>query len=217
MWRLSVISECTPSIPSLTIGGSAVESTKSLGVHITEDLSWTHSTASLAKNAKRASTTPANWEERGPQLPIMCSFNRGTAESILTSCLTGWFGNSFATNHRSLQQDKSAREITGASLSSLLDLYNTHQACQAISIVCPPTFHTTFPVPCLQGEGPGASMTPPADWETALSNRLSGYWTPFPLYQLPLLKKTHTHTHSSHFTLHKEYYCISCTDTATSF
>lgn len=143
--------QSAPSIPSLTIGGSAVESTKSLGVHITEELSWTHSTASLAKNAKHASTAPANWEERGPQLPIMCSFNRGTAESILTSCLTGWFGNSFAANHRSLKRIvNTAREITGASLSSLLDLYNTHQACQAISIVCQSThlsYNFSSPLP----------------------------------------------------------------------
>lgn len=211
--------QSAPSIPSLTIGGSAVESTKSLGVHITL-LSWTHSTASLAKNAKHASTTPANWEERGPQLPIMCSFNRGTAESILTSCLTGWFGNSFAANHRTLQRIvNTAREITGASLSSLLDLYNTHQACQAISIVCQSThlsYNFSSPLPSGRRswslhDSSSRLRNSFIQQAVRILNSLSSL--PAPHSQ----EDSHAHTHNSHFTLHKEYYCIGCTDTATSF
>ncbi|XP_023819873.1 putative nuclease HARBI1 [Oryzias latipes] len=48
--------------PPLTIEGAAVErvsSTKFLGVHFSEDLSWTTNTASLAKKAQQRSSAPA--------------------------------------------------------------------------------------------------------------------------------------------------------------
>ncbi len=83
--------------PPLTIDSSTVErvsSTKFLGVHITEDLTWTTNTMSLSKKAqqrlhflrwlKRASLPP----------PILTTFYRGTIESVLTSCITVWYGNS---------------------------------------------------------------------------------------------------------------------------
>ena len=63
--------------PPLTIQGAAVErvsSIKFLGVHISEDLSWTTNSAKL-KRAKAPS-------------PILNLFYRGTIESILSSCIT---------------------------------------------------------------------------------------------------------------------------------
>ncbi|KAK2880213.1 hypothetical protein Q8A73_022911 [Channa argus] len=57
----------------LTINGATVErvsSTKFLGVHITEDLSWTDNTAALAKkNHSSVSTSSANSEEPEPCPP----------------------------------------------------------------------------------------------------------------------------------------------------
>ncbi len=88
----------------LTIDSSTVErvsSTKFLGVHITEDLTWT--TMSLSKKAqqhlhflrrlKRASLPP----------PILTTFYRGTIESVLTSCITVWYGNCSAADRKTLQ------------------------------------------------------------------------------------------------------------------
>ncbi|KAL0199309.1 hypothetical protein M9458_007849, partial [Cirrhinus mrigala] len=82
--------------PPLTVDSSAVErvsSTKFLGVHITEDLIWTTNTMSLSKKAqqhlhflrrlKRASLPP----------PVLTTFYRETIESVLTSCITVWYGN----------------------------------------------------------------------------------------------------------------------------
>ncbi len=70
----------------LTINGATVErvsSTKFLGVHITEDLSWTNNTAALARKAQqRLYYSSANSRARAP--PIMCTFYKGTIESILT-------------------------------------------------------------------------------------------------------------------------------------
>uniref|UniRef100_A0A9J7Z4K7 Reverse transcriptase domain-containing protein n=1 Tax=Cyprinus carpio carpio TaxID=630221 RepID=A0A9J7Z4K7_CYPCA len=73
----------------LTINDATVErvsSTKFLGVHITEDLSWTINTAALAKKAQQRLLRKLR-RARAPA-PIMCTFYRGTIESILTSCIT---------------------------------------------------------------------------------------------------------------------------------
>ncbi len=74
-------------ISNLTIKGATVErvsSTKFLGVHITEDLSWTNNSVALAKKARSVSTSSANSEEPEPRPPIMCTFYRGIIESILS-------------------------------------------------------------------------------------------------------------------------------------
>ncbi len=89
--------------PPLTIDSSTVErvsSTKFLGVHITEDLTWTTNTMSLSKKAqqrlhflhrlKRASLPP----------PILTTFYRGTIESVLTSCITPADSERSCKDHR---------------------------------------------------------------------------------------------------------------------
>ena len=101
----------------------------------------------------------------------MCSFYRGIIESILTSCIIVWFGSCTAFNRRILQRRVSvAGKIIGASLPSLLDIYNTHLACKAT----PPIPHTASSVSCNLGEDTGASKPAPPDWVTALSIRLTG-------------------------------------------
>ncbi|KAF0036595.1 hypothetical protein F2P81_011907 [Scophthalmus maximus] len=90
--------------PPLTINGAAVErasSTKFLGVHISEDLSWTMHTASLAKKSQRCLYFLCKLKRaKAPQL-IMCSFYRGT---ILTSCITLWCGSCTSSNSKTLQR-----------------------------------------------------------------------------------------------------------------
>ncbi len=47
-----------------------------------------------------------------------------TVESILTGCITAWFGNSTAGNRRALQRVvRTARHIVGGKLPSLQDIY----------------------------------------------------------------------------------------------
>ncbi len=113
----------------LTINGTTVErvsSTKFLGVHITEDLSWTNNTAALAKKATTASLLPPQTQKSQSPAPIMCTFYRGTIESILTSCITVWYGACNASCRKSLQRIvRAAEKIVGVSLPSLQDIYNT--------------------------------------------------------------------------------------------
>ncbi|KAF0028040.1 hypothetical protein F2P81_019127 [Scophthalmus maximus] len=79
--------------PPLTINGAAVErvsSTKFLVLQICEDLSWTMNTASLAKKSHQRLYFLRKLKRARAHQPIMCSFYRGTIESILTSCITVW-------------------------------------------------------------------------------------------------------------------------------
>ncbi len=130
----------------LTINGATVErvsSTKFLGVHITEDLSWTNNTASLAKKAQQRLYFLRKLRRARAPTPIMCTFYRGTIESILTSCITVWYGACNASCRKSLQRIvRAAEKIVGVSLPSLQDIYSTRLTRKALSIAGDPTHPT---------------------------------------------------------------------------
>ncbi len=134
------------SLHSLTINGATVErvsSTKFLGVHITEDLSWTNNTAALAKKAQQRLYFLRKLRRARAPAPIMCTFYRGTIESILTSCITVWYGACNASCRKSLQRIvRAAEKIVGVSLPSLQDIYNTRLTRKALSIAGDPTHPT---------------------------------------------------------------------------
>ncbi|KAK0154367.1 hypothetical protein N1851_003520 [Merluccius polli] len=76
----------------------------------------------------------------------MCSFYRGTTESILTSCITVWYGGCTASCRRTLQRIvRAAEKIVGAPLPSLQDIYNTRLSRKALSIAG----DSTHPTHCL--------------------------------------------------------------------
>ncbi len=55
---------------------------------------------------------------------ILRSFYTYTVESILTGCITAWFGNSTAGNRKALQRvERTARHIVRGELPSLQDIY----------------------------------------------------------------------------------------------
>ncbi len=122
----------------LTINGATVErvsSTKFLGVHITEDLSWTNNTAAQQRLYFRRKLRRA----RAPA-PIMCTFYRGTIEIILTSCITMWYGACNASCRKTLQWIvRGAEKIVGVSLPSLQDIYSTRLTRKALCIAGDPT------------------------------------------------------------------------------
>ncbi len=130
----------------LTINGATVErasSTKFLGVHITEDLSWTNNTAALAKKAQQRLYFLRKLRRARALAPIMCTFYRGTIESILTSCITVWYGACNASCRKSLQRIvRAAEKIVGVSLPSLQDIYSTRLTRKALNIAGDPTHPT---------------------------------------------------------------------------
>ncbi|KAL0148027.1 hypothetical protein M9458_056642 [Cirrhinus mrigala] len=113
----------------LTINGASVErvsSTKFLGVHITEDLSWTNNTTALAKKSQQRLYFLRKPRRARAPAPIMYTFYRGTIESILTSCITVWFGACNVSCQKTLQRIvRAAERIIGVPLPSLQDIYST--------------------------------------------------------------------------------------------
>ncbi|KAK3526904.1 hypothetical protein QTP86_004697 [Hemibagrus guttatus] len=74
-------------------------------------------------------------------------FYRGTIESVLSSCITAWFGNCTASDRKTLQWIvKTAEKIIGVSLPFITDMYATRCIRKANSIVDNPTHpsHTLF-------------------------------------------------------------------------
>ncbi len=80
-----------------------VSSFKFLGVHITEDLTWSAHTDAVLKKAHQRLFFLRRLRKFGMSPSIPRSFYTCTVESILTGCITAWFGNSTAGNRRALQ------------------------------------------------------------------------------------------------------------------
>ncbi|TWW54955.1 hypothetical protein D4764_09G0000040 [Takifugu flavidus] len=77
-----------PQYPPLIINGAAVErvsSTKFLGVHVS------------GQESSDMPILPLQTEESTCPTPIMCTFYRGTIESVITGCITVWYGGGSAS------------------------------------------------------------------------------------------------------------------------
>ncbi len=110
------------AIDSLTV--ERVSSTKFLGVHITEDLTWTTNTMSLSKKAQQRLHFLRRLKRASLPPPILTTFYRGTIESVLTSCITVWYRNCSAADCKTLQRTVNmAAKIIGAPLPSILDIF----------------------------------------------------------------------------------------------
>ncbi|KAK3516018.1 hypothetical protein QTP70_001751 [Hemibagrus guttatus] len=96
------------------INGMAVErvsSFKFLETHISEFLSWTTNTSSLVKKAHQC----------------LCYLNtlkkNHLSRTILTNCITVWYGNCSVAVHKALQQEgKTAQRIIGTPLPAIEDI-----------------------------------------------------------------------------------------------
>ncbi|KAI4889747.1 hypothetical protein NFI96_019341, partial [Prochilodus magdalenae] len=134
----------------LHIHGSTVEivkSTKFLGVHLAEDLTWSLNTSTITKKAQQRLYFLRRLRKAHLPPPILTTFYRGTIESILSSCITAWFGNCTASDCKSLQRVvRTAEKIIGVSLPTITDIYTTRCIRKTTSIVDDYTHpsHTLF-------------------------------------------------------------------------
>ncbi|KAI4898623.1 hypothetical protein NFI96_006404 [Prochilodus magdalenae] len=134
----------------LHIDGSTVEivkSTKFLGVHLAEDLTWSLNTSTITKKAQQRLYFLRRLRKAHLPPPILTTFYRGTIESILSSCITAWFGNCTASDRKSLQRVvRTAEKIIGVSLPTIMVIYTTRCIRKATSIVDDHTHpsHTLF-------------------------------------------------------------------------
>ncbi|KAK1793800.1 hypothetical protein P4O66_001528 [Electrophorus voltai] len=113
------------------INGTTVERVDSfryLGVHISQDLSWSRQTNSLAKAHQRLYNLRRLRDFRLPS-KVLGNFYTCTIESIPTRNITAWFGNSTKQDRQALQRVvHSTEHIIHMELPDLQTIY--HKRCQ---------------------------------------------------------------------------------------
>ncbi len=101
-----------------------VSSFKFLGVHSTEDLTWSAHTDVVLKKAQQCLFFLRRLRKFRMSPHILHSFYTCTVESILTGSITAWYGKSTSSNRKALQRVvRTARHTVGGELPSLQDIY----------------------------------------------------------------------------------------------
>jgi hypothetical protein len=117
-----------------------VESLKFLGVNIPKEPSWSKHTKTVVKRARQSLFPLRRLKIFGMGLQILKRFYNCTIESILTDCITAWYGNCSASDRKALQRVvRTAQCITGAKLPAIQDLYNRRCQRKAHTIVRDPS------------------------------------------------------------------------------
>ncbi|KAI3376927.1 hypothetical protein L3Q82_000018 [Scortum barcoo] len=134
-------------LPSpLYIGGTAVEVVSSfryLGVHISDDLTWSKNTSCLIRKAHQRLYFLRRLRRAGLGSSVLTSFYRCVVESVLSSCIIVWHGSCSAAEKKALQRVvKAAQRTVGRSLPTTTDIYTSRCRKRASCIMKDPT-HTT--------------------------------------------------------------------------
>ncbi|KAK1791059.1 hypothetical protein P4O66_002032 [Electrophorus voltai] len=114
------------------INGTTVERVDSfryIGVHISQDLSWSRHTNSLAKKARQRLYHLRHLRDFRLPSKVLQNFYTCTIESILTGNITVWFENCTKQDRQALQRVvRSAERITHTELPDLQTIY--YMRCQ---------------------------------------------------------------------------------------
>eukprot|EP00061_Rhincodon_typus_P012764 g38688.t1 len=125
------------------INGTEVEKVKSiqfLGVTITNDLSWTSHVNMTVKKAQQRFFL--RWLRKfGMSIRSLTNFYRCTIESILSWCITAWYGNCSAQDRKKLQKVVCiAQIITEANLPAMDSIYMARCHGKAANIIKDPSY-----------------------------------------------------------------------------
>ncbi|CAM4275437.1 unnamed protein product [Leuciscus chuanchicus] len=113
-----------------------VSSFKYLGVHISEDLTWTLNTTQLVKKGQQRLYFLRRLRKFGMSTKILKNFYSCVVESVFTSCITVWYGNTTTKDRKRLQRVvKTAEKIVGTSLPTLQAIYHRRVQRRAVSII----------------------------------------------------------------------------------
>ncbi|KAI4889951.1 hypothetical protein NFI96_007815, partial [Prochilodus magdalenae] len=134
----------------LYINGAEVErvsSVRFLGVHLTDDLSWSLHTNKVVRSARQRLFFLRRLRKFGLPPDILTNFYRCTIESILTACITVCYGSCSAYDRKALKRVvRTAESIIGSKLSDLQDIYRSHclRKIQKIRLDCSHSAHDLF-------------------------------------------------------------------------
>eukprot|EP00061_Rhincodon_typus_P010947 g35598.t1 len=117
------------------INGAEVESIKFLGVMTTKYLSWTPQLGAMVKKAQQHLLFLRQLRR------TLTNFYRCTIESILSGCITAWYGNYFAQDRKKLQRVVCiAQTIMEANLPSMNSVYTSCCRENAANIIKDPSY-----------------------------------------------------------------------------
>ncbi len=121
------------------ISGTPVErvsSFKYLGVNISEDLTWTAHIQTQVKKARQRLYHLRQLRKFRVSPAILKTFYSGAIESVLTQCISVWYGNSSNQDCKAMQRVvRLAEHISGSALPSLQDIYFKHCKSRAAKII----------------------------------------------------------------------------------
>ncbi len=111
----------------LMISGTPVErvsSFKYLGVNISDDLTWTTHIQTQVKKARQRLYHLRQLRKNRVSPAILKTFYSGAIESVLSQCISVWYGNSSNQDCKALQRVvRLAERVSGSALPSLQDIY----------------------------------------------------------------------------------------------
>ena len=115
--------------PLIHIEGTAVEKVESfkfLAVHLNNKLKCFTHTDSVVKKAQQHLFNLSRLIQCSLSPKSLTNIYRSTIESILSGCVTVWYGNCSALNRKALQRVMQfAQRITGGKLPALQNTYST--------------------------------------------------------------------------------------------
>ncbi len=123
----------------LMISGTPVErvsSFKYLGVNISEDLTWTTHIQTQVKKARQRLYHLRQLRKFRVSPAILKTFYSGAIESVLTQCISVWYGNATNQDCKTLQRVvRLAERISGSALPSLQVIYLKRCKSRAVKII----------------------------------------------------------------------------------
>ncbi len=164
------------------ISGTPVErvsSFKYLGVNISEDLTWTTHIQTQVKKARQRLYHLRQLRKFRVSPTILKTFYAGTIESVLSQCISVWYGNSSSQDCKALQRVvRLAERISGSALPSLQDIYIKRCRGRADKIIKDSiTLVTVFSLGCHLVSASAAWWQKQRDSGGVSSPRPSGSWT----------------------------------------
>ncbi len=113
-----------------------MSSFKYLGINISEDLTWTAHTQTQVKKARQRLYHLRQLRKFRVSPAILKTFYSGAIESVLTRCISVWYGNSSNQDCKALQRVvRLAERISGSALPSLKDIYLKRCKSRAAKII----------------------------------------------------------------------------------